>query len=147
MLIVIPAIEEVEEKNKEDIVENKSEDKKNNVVTSKPITKSESNNTSTNSDTNTNKSTSTITNSSTNKSATTTSKDNKISINTASITELMTIKGIGEVKAKNIIEYREKNGLFKSIEDITKVSGIGSSTFEKIKTIYTVMGTFQWYTS
>lgn len=60
-------------------------------------------------------------------------KDNKISINTASLSELMNIKGIGEIKAKSIIEYREKNGLFKSIEDITKVKGIGSSTFEKIK--------------
>ena len=63
----------------------------------------------------------------------TTIKDNKISINTASLSELMNIKGIGEIKAKSIIEYREENGLFKSIEDITKVKGIGSSTFEKIK--------------
>ena len=59
--------------------------------------------------------------------------NNKISINTARLSELMNIKGIGEIKAKSIIEYREKNGLFKSIEDITKVKGIGSSTFEKIK--------------
>ena len=63
----------------------------------------------------------------------TTIKDSKISINSANLNELITIKGIGEAKAKSIIEYREKNGLFKKIEDITKVSGIGSSTFEKIK--------------
>lgn len=60
-------------------------------------------------------------------------KDKRISINTASIDELMTIKGIGTTKAKNIIEYRNKNGKFKKIEDIKEVSGIGNSTFEKIK--------------
>ena len=60
-------------------------------------------------------------------------KDKRISINTASIDELMTIKGIGTTKAKKIIEYRNKNGKFKKIEDIKKVSGIGNSTFEKIK--------------
>lgn len=60
-------------------------------------------------------------------------KDNKVSINNGTLEELMTIKGIGESKARSIIEYREKNGKFNSIEDITKVSGIGQSTFEKIK--------------
>ena len=60
-------------------------------------------------------------------------KDNKISINTATIEELMTINGIGKTKAKNIIEYRNSNGKFKTIEDIKNVSGIGDSTFEKIK--------------
>jgi len=59
--------------------------------------------------------------------------DDKISINNASVSELMNISGIGEVKAKNIVEYRNKNGLFKSIEDIKNVNGIGNSTFEKIK--------------
>jgi len=68
-----------------------------------------------------------------NNTKTTTLNDNKISINSASVSELMTIKGIGEIKAKSIVEYRTKNGLFKSIEDITKVSGIGNSTFDKIK--------------
>ena len=60
-------------------------------------------------------------------------KDNKVSINNGTLEQLMTIKGIGESKARSIIEYREKNGRFVSIEDITKVSGIGLSTFEKIK--------------
>lgn len=59
--------------------------------------------------------------------------DDKISINTATIEELQKIKGIGEVKAKSIIEYRNQNGRFKTIEEITNVNGIGSSTFEKIK--------------
>ena len=59
--------------------------------------------------------------------------DNKVSINTASESELMTINGIGKTKAKKIIEYRDNNGKFKSIEDIKNVSGIGDSIFEKIK--------------
>ena len=56
----------------------------------------------------------------------------KININTASLEELTTLSGIGETKAKKIIEYREKNK-FTKIEDITNVSGIGSSIYEKIK--------------
>lgn len=60
-------------------------------------------------------------------------KTGKISINTASIEELMTLTGIGEAKAKDIISYREKNGPFKTIEDIKNVSGIGDSVFAKIK--------------
>lgn len=56
-----------------------------------------------------------------------------ININTASIDELQRINGIGEVKAKSIIEYREKNGGFKSIEEIKNIEGIGEKTFEKIK--------------
>lgn len=60
------------------------------------------------------------------------SKSSKVNINTASITELQTLSGIGEGKAKKIIEYREKNK-FNSIEDILNVSGIGKSLYEKIK--------------
>ena len=65
-------------------------------------------------------------------------KDKKISINTASLEELLEITGIGETKAKAIIKYREENGTFKTIEDIKNVSGIGESTFEKIKNNITV---------
>lgn len=57
----------------------------------------------------------------------------KISLNNASLKELTNLTGIGEKKALAIIEYREKNGGFKSTEEITKVSGIGKSTYEKIK--------------
>ena len=45
----------------------------------------------------------------------------------------MTLSGIGEAKAKSIIEYREQNGGFKSIEDIKNVTGIGDALFDKIK--------------
>ncbi len=55
-----------------------------------------------------------------------------ININTASLEELTTIKGLGESKAKAIIEYR-KNNKFNKIEDIMNVSGIGSSLYETIK--------------
>ena len=62
----------------------------------------------------------------------------KISINSATKEELMTLPGIGESKAKDIIAYREANGPFGSIEDITKVSGIGDNTFAQIKESITV---------
>ena len=55
-----------------------------------------------------------------------------ININTASKEELMKLSGIGEGKAKQIIEYRNKNP-FNSIEDIKNVKGIGDSLYEKIK--------------
>lgn len=55
-----------------------------------------------------------------------------VNINTASQKELMTLNGIGEAKAKAIIEYRTKNR-FKKIEDIMQVKGIGQAIFDKIK--------------
>ena len=62
----------------------------------------------------------------------------KININTATLEDLNGISGIGESKAKSIIEYRNSNGLFRTIEDIKNVSGIGDSLFEKIKNNITV---------
>lgn len=56
----------------------------------------------------------------------------KVNINNATLEELMTLTGIGESKAKNIIAYREKEK-FKTIEDIKNISGIGDALFEKIK--------------
>lgn len=62
----------------------------------------------------------------------------RVSINTATKQELMTLSGIGESKASTIIEYREEHGEFKTIEDIMNVSGIGEAAFEKIKDQITV---------
>lgn len=59
--------------------------------------------------------------------------NNKVSINNATKEDLMSLTGIGESKANAIINYRNENGLFKQIEDIKNVSGIGDSVFEKIK--------------
>ena len=66
------------------------------------------------------------------------SNNNKlININSATISELMLLNGIGEAKAKLIIEYRTQN-VFSCIEDIMKVSGISESVFNKIKDQITV---------
>lgn len=61
-----------------------------------------------------------------------------ININTAPASELVKLKGIGEVKAAAIVEYRRINGNFKTAQDIMNVSGIGEKTFEKIRSQITV---------
>ena len=60
-------------------------------------------------------------------------KNTIVNINTCTLEELLSINGIGESKAKSIIEYRENVGLFASKEGIMKVSGIGESLYDKIK--------------
>ncbi|MFO7154312.1 MAG: helix-hairpin-helix domain-containing protein [Caldicoprobacter oshimai] len=62
----------------------------------------------------------------------------KVNINTADEATLDTLPGIGPSKAKRIIEYREQNGPFKSVEEIKNVSGIGDKTFEQLKDLITV---------
>ncbi len=66
------------------------------------------------------------------------SSSSLVNINTASVVELMSLDGIGESKAKAIIEYRDTNGDFENILDIKNVSGIGESIYEKIKDYITV---------
>ena len=57
----------------------------------------------------------------------------KVNINTATIEELASLQGIGEKKAKAIVEHREKVGAFTTIEDLKDVKGIGDKIFDKIK--------------
>ena len=73
-----------------------------------------------------------------NASANTAQKSGLVNINTASIAELTSVTGIGESRAQAIIAYREKNGGFRSIEEIKKVDGIKDGLFSKIKDYITV---------
>lgn len=57
----------------------------------------------------------------------------KVNINTATVSELTKISGVGEKTAMKIVEHRETNGKFKTIEDIKSVSGIGDAKYESIK--------------
>ena len=54
----------------------------------------------------------------------------KININKASVSELMKLKQVGQAYAEKIVAYREKNGPFENPEDIMKVKGIGTKTYE-----------------
>ena len=65
-------------------------------------------------------------------------KEPVVNLNTATKEELMTLSGIGESRAEDIIRYREENGGFQNIEDIMKVSGIKDAAFQKIKDRITV---------
>ena len=60
-------------------------------------------------------------------------KEGKVNINTATVEELKTLKGVGDKKAEAIIEYRKKNGSFKTKEDLMKVRGIGKKLFESFE--------------
>lgn len=74
-----------------------------------------------------------------NKSQTSESSDSKlININTADVSLLQTLSGIGKAKAEQIVSYRESHGNFKSIEEIMKVPGIKEGAFAKIKDSITV---------
>ena len=57
----------------------------------------------------------------------------KVNINTADLTMLQTITGVGPATAQKIIDYRTQNGRFNAVEDLKNVSGIGDKTFEKMK--------------
>ncbi len=62
----------------------------------------------------------------------------KVNVNTANAEELATLKGIGPAIAEKVIEYREQNGPFATIEDIKKVSGIGDQIFENNKDLIVI---------
>ena len=63
----------------------------------------------------------------------TTATDATVNINTATVDMLMTLKGIGQTRAEDIIAYREKHGSFQNKEDIMNVDGIKQGTYDKIK--------------
>ena len=62
----------------------------------------------------------------------------KLNINQATLAELMTLPGIGQVTAQKIIDFRTTQGFFMKLEDLTLVSGIGAQTFEKLKRYITL---------
>ena len=64
---------------------------------------------------------------------TTSLSSDKININQASLEELTTLTGVGPSKAQAIIDYREQQGPFQSIEELKNVTGIGEKTYEKLK--------------
>ncbi|RGY99088.1 helix-hairpin-helix domain-containing protein [Clostridium sp. AM58-1XD] len=59
--------------------------------------------------------------------------DGTVNLNTATREQLMTLSGIGEARAEDIIRFREENGPFRTIEDIKKVPGIKEAAFQKMK--------------
>jgi len=59
--------------------------------------------------------------------------DKQVNINNANAAELATLKGIGDAKAKAIVDYREKHGPFKSVDDLNEVSGIGDKLMEALR--------------
>jgi competence protein ComEA len=63
-----------------------------------------------------------------------------VNINTASKEELTSLKGVGDKRAQEIIDYRRKNGDFKSVDDLEKVPGIGPGIMKQIRSQVSVSG-------
>jgi len=61
-----------------------------------------------------------------------------INLNTATAAQLETLPGVGKATADRIVEYREKNGGFKKVEDLMNVRGVGEKSFLKLKPLVTV---------
>jgi competence protein ComEA len=62
----------------------------------------------------------------------------QINVNTATAEELMSLKGVGKTKSQAIIDHREKNGPFKSVDDLKAVPGIGDKLLEQLRPEITV---------
>ena len=61
-----------------------------------------------------------------------------VDLNSATAADLQDVSGIGPKKAEAIVEYRKKNGQFKSVDDLDKVPGFGKSTVDKVRNDLTV---------
>jgi comEA protein len=61
-----------------------------------------------------------------------------VNLNAASIAQLQTLPGVGASTAQRIIDYRQKNGAFKKVEDVMNVKGVGEKSFLKLKPLITV---------
>ena len=61
-----------------------------------------------------------------------------VNLNSASVAQLQTLPGIGASTAQRIVEYRQKNGAFKKIEELMNVKGIGEKSFLKLKPLISV---------
>jgi len=57
----------------------------------------------------------------------------QVNVNTATVADLASVKGIGEVKAQAIVEYRAQNGPFRSVDDLVQVKGIGEKLLTKLR--------------
>jgi competence protein ComEA len=64
--------------------------------------------------------------------------EQKVDINRAEAWLLQALPGIGEVRARAIVDYRQQNGSFRNINELLEVEGIGMDTYEKIKPLITV---------
>jgi comEA protein len=63
---------------------------------------------------------------------------NPVNLNSATLTQLQTLPGVGASAAQRILDYRQKNGSFKKIEELMNVKGIGEKSFLKLKPLITV---------